>query len=361
MTSKTIREKISSRQIIFYQRASTESQADNSYPDQLETIKSIYPEFSIPKSTVFEISEVMSGLADAEIRMVTGLGKALEQLELHPDAIMLVSKDNRIARRADVFELVKELGLGHRIYDATTGLCLNDMIKLGAHTRIEKQIKAQLTKGAKAIARLMKDGGNIGNDNIAQQSAIGSEKKKRLAKERKGQVFSVISTMTSHNRGKDPTHKEICSELDRRDIRTGQRRPFTPNRLAHLKKTDRVEWDYAFDSYHRPRRKIRESIKEALATCGRRRNHRKYLREFLIVQTHKLVWSDLAHERCKSLAHCTVVERPVHNMTNGTDGCRGPPKGLSTACAQQTNRLVSLWLPQINISAWQRRVAEWIL
>ncbi|WP_420863477.1 hypothetical protein [Algirhabdus cladophorae] len=336
MSSTTIREKISLRQIILYQRASTEPQADNSYLDQLETIKSIYPEFSIPQSTIVEISEVMSGLADAEIRMVTGLGKALEQLELHPDAILLVSNANRLARRADVFELIQLTGLGHRIYDATTGLCLNDVIKLGSHIAIEKQIKAQLAKVAKAIARLMRDGGSMGYDGIAHHSAEGSEKKKRLAQERKAQVFSVISQLTIQARGKTPTHKEICSELSYHGVHTGQRRPFTPNRLAHLKKSDCEGWDYAFDSYHRPRRNIRASVTAAQTNHVKRRNHKRHLRLFLSVMTHRPTLLVRANPR----AYCRQTSlhhrpRKTYSMTGCHDGCRGPPDTSCTACALQ--------------------------
>ena len=334
MISQTVRKKICDDQIILYLRASTEPQATASFPDQVDTIRSIYPEFSIARSTIIEISEVMSGLADAEIRLVTGLGKALHQLEFHSDSILLVSKANRLARRADVFELIQSTGLGNRIYDATTGLCLNDMIKLGSHISIEKQINGQLAKGAKAIARLMRDGGSMGYDGIAQHSAEGSEKKRRLAQERKAQVFSVISQVTIHARGKTPTHKEICTELGHQGVHTGQRRPFTPSRLAHLKKNDRESWDYAFDSYHRPRRNIRDSVIAAQTKHVKRRSHKSHVRLFLSVMTHKPTWLTRANPR----AHChqtSLLHRPrkMHSMTGCHDGCRGPPDAPSTTCA----------------------------
>ena len=336
MISHTVRKKICAGQIILYLRASTEPQATASFPDQVDTIRSIYPEFSVARSTIIEISEVMSGLADAEIRLVTGLGEALDQLERHSDSILLVSKGNRLARRADVFELIQSTGLGHRIYDATTGLCLNDMIKLGSHISIEKQINAQLAKGKEAIARLMQDGGSMGYDSIARHSAEGSEKKKRLAQERKAQVFSVISQVTINARGKTPTHKEICSELGHQGVHTGQRRPFTPSRLAHLKKSDRRGWDYAFDSYRRPRRNIRASVTAAQTKHVMRRTHKRHLRLFLSVMTDKSKLLTRANPR----AYCRQTSLPhrprkAHSMTGCHDGCRGPPDTSYTACAAQ--------------------------
>ena len=187
-----------------------------SYKDQLNTIKAIYPDFSITRSTIDHIAEVMSGRADAEKRFASGLGKALRQLKRQPNIILLISELTRLARRTDVFALIKAQGLGHRIYNATTGLCLNDSIKLGEHIVIEEQTKKQRASRIRGMVRLMKDGGGMGNHDIDSQSAIGISTKARIAKEREADVLLAVSQMVIFYRGRKPSYEDICDELDRR-------------------------------------------------------------------------------------------------------------------------------------------------
>lgn len=342
MISKAINKKVCSGKIILYRRASTKTQMATSYKDQLNTIKAIYPDFSITHSTTDHIAEAMSGRADAEKRFASGLGKALRQLKRQPDTILLISELTRLARRTDVFTLIKAQGLGHRIYDAMTGLCLNDSIKLGVHTVIEEQTKKQRASRIRGMVRLMKDGGDMGNHDIASQSAIGISTKARIAKDRKENVLSAVSQMVIFYRGRKPSYEEVCDELDRRDIRTGQGNFFTPERLAQFKKNNAKKWNYALDSYHRPRRNIRESVIAAQTKHVKRRNHKRHLRLFLSVMTHKPTWLTRANPR----SYCRPTSlhyrlRKQHSMARCHDGCRGPPDAPSTACAPQ----MQFWMP----------------
>ncbi|MGB5864698.1 MAG: recombinase family protein [Sulfitobacter sp.] len=333
MISKTINRKICACQIILYRRASTKAQANTSYKDQLNTIKTIYPDFSITHSTIDHIAEAMSGRADAEKRFASGLGKALRRLKRQPDTILLISELTRLARRTDVFTLIKAQGLGHRIYDATTGLCLNDSIKLGAHTVIEEQTKKQRASRIRGMVRLMKDGGDMGNHNIASQSVIGISTKARIAKKRAADVLAALSQMVIFYRGRTPSYEEICDELDRREIRTGQGNFFTPERLAQFKKNDTRKWNYALDSYHRPRRRLRRVLFHTAVELYKRRRCRRQMKFLLFAIAYKLVWAELSHSEWANRASDTLCQTPRrHRMVRRTDGCRGPPNGLSTTC-----------------------------
>lgn len=336
MISKTISRKVCSGKIILYRRASTKTQVATSYKDQLNTIKAIYPNFSITYSTVDHIAEAMSGRADAEKRFASGLGKVLRQIIRQPDAILLVSELTRLARRKDVFMLIKTQRLGHRIYDATTGLNLNESIKLGIHTTIENDTKAQQASRDSGMQKRRQDGLTIGNQAIGQESASGTFKKAVITKKREADVLLVVSEMTIRSRGRLPSYQVVCDELDRRGIRTGQGNFFTPERLAQLKKNNTQKWNYALDGYHRQRRDIRTSVITAHAKYVTRRSHKRHLRLFLSAMLHKPTWLTRANPR----SHCRQTSLPyrlrkMRSMTGCHDGCRGPPDAPSTACAAQ--------------------------
>jgi hypothetical protein len=335
MISKTIQKKICSGQIILYRRASTKAQVTTSYRDQLNTIKANYPDFSIVRSTSDNLTEVMSGRADAEIRFASGLGNALRKLKRQPHTILLVSEPNRIARRADVFELIKAQGLGHRIYDATTGSCLNEIIKRGSHTAIEKQTKAQRASRIRGMVRLMNAGGSIGNDGIANQSALGSSTKKVSARQREEEVLFVVAHLTHQNRGRTPSYEEICEELDRREIRTGQGKFFTPERLAQLRKKNRKNWIRPFDSYHRHRRFIRRVVNTTAIEQRKRRHRKRHMMLLLLTTAYNSMWANIDHPRWDNPISRRNHPHKQHSMTDCDGGCRGPPVDLSTACAEQ--------------------------
>lgn len=321
---------------MLYRRASTKAQVTTSYRDQLNTIKANYPDFSIVRSASDNLTEVMSGRASAEIRFASGLGKALKQLKRRPDAILLVSELTRLARRTDVFTLIKAQRLGHRIYDATTGLCLNDSIKLGSHLVIEEQTMKQRASRIRGMVRLMKNGGDMGNHDIASQSAIGIATKARIAKEREANVLAALSQMVIHYRGRKPSYEEVCDELDRRDIRTGQGNFFTPERLAQFKKNNTRNWNYALDSYHRPRRRLRKVLFHTEVELCKRRRCRTHMKSLLNHTAYKPIWSNLSCSQWLNRLSDNFYDPPKqHSMTGGQDGCRGPPDALSTACAAQ--------------------------
>lgn len=293
MTSKVIQRKISSGQIILFRRVSTEPQAPTGYTDQLSIIRSVYPDFSIDQSTIYSVKEVMSGLVEAEIRMASGLGKVIRHLKRHPNAIVLVSEANRIARRPDIFELIQIQGLGHRFYNASTGRCLNDIIKDGSHIEIERQTYAQKKSRKRGLHRYIKNGGDIGYDRIADHSREGSETKKQLTHERDAHLLRIVSQMTFRNRGRPVPYTEICDELDRREVRTGQGRPFTPERLAQHRKNNRSKWIGPCDSYHRPRRDIRRNIILAPVETRKRRERHLYMQRLVKATTYKPIWASL--------------------------------------------------------------------
>jgi hypothetical protein len=315
MTSKIIQRKISSGQIILYRRVSTKPQAPTGYTDQLGIIRSLYPDFSFGQSTIYSVKEVMSGLVDAEIRMASGLGKVIRHLKRHPNAIVLVSEANRIARRPDIYELIKSQGLGHRFYDASTGRFLNDIIKDGSHIEIEQKTYAQKKSSLKGLHRYIKNGGEIGNDRIADQSKKGSETKRRLTRERDAHLLKIVSQMTFRNRGQPVSYSEICDELDRREVRTGQGRFFTPERLAHHRKNNRSKWIGPCDSYHRPRRDIRRAIILALVEPRKRRDRQLFMQRLLKATTYKPIWASLVLRNWMEVARWCHWQLPL--MTTG--------------------------------------------
>jgi hypothetical protein len=332
MTSRTIQNKISSKQIILYRRVSTPKQARTGYQDQLVTIKRIYPDFSIAQSTIDNITEVKSGCADAERRMASGLGKALKHLKRHPHAIMLVSDADRVARRENVFELIQKQGIGHQIYDATSGLCLNDIVELGLDIAIEQRTEAQRASRINGMVRLIRNGGTIGFDCIRQQSSKGSAHKKRLTKELQAKVLAVVPSLTSRNRGQKPSYEEICGELDERGIRTGQGRFFTPERLAQFRKKNPTKWLRAFDRYHYRRRRIRQVIMTTKREVRKRRQCGRHVHLLLAATKCPLIWASLNLPKCQDLATSHNLTRKPHIMTGSDDGCRGPPDVLGSTC-----------------------------
>ncbi len=277
-----------------------------------------------------------------EVRMATELGKCIRHMMRHPSEILLVSSYDRIARRPDIFELIQKQGLGRRIYDVSTGMNVDDIVKAGLHFLVEKQTKAKHKAQCNAIARLMADGVEHGSPDIAKHSKQASELKARMADDREAQVLSVISAMTLHGRGQRPSYADISDELDRQGIRTGQKRFMTPARLCQLRKRSPEKWDYAFDSYHRPRRRIRKLVNEALTEIQNQRKHRRrriWLSNKTIVGAllHGITWSDL-----RSLV---VGPKHLHDQIlkqGGEDGCRGPPALIRHALKVAKNVMFSL-------------------
>ena len=352
MHSDVIQSAIRWKKVNLYRRVSTAKQAKDGYKHQLECIQAEYPEFTISNNTNISVKEPISGRSDMEIRVATGLGKCLRHLVHNPSEFLLVSSCDRIARRKDVFELIKDLGLGHRIYDVSTGMNVNDIIKAGLHHTVEQQSEEKHDAHIASIERRKAYGKKLGSPHIAKHSKKGTTTKTRLADEREAQVLSIVTTMTFHGGGKKPSYAEISDELNKQCIPTGQNRLWTPVRVGQLRKRSPEKWDYAFDSCHRPKRRIRELVTNALIEVRNKRTHRRR-RIWLSSQT-------IIHHRWLSLVggsapHPSQTNRCVYTNQNliegGREGCRGPPALLRRALKVAKNVLFGLtrmcWQPTV--------------
>ena len=131
----------------------------------------------------------------------------------------------------------------------------------------------------------------------------------------------------------------------------GQKRFMTTARLCQLRKRSPQKWDYAFDSYYRPRRRIRKLVNEALTEIQNQRKHRRrriWLSNKTILDAllHGITWSDL-----RSLV---VGPKHLHDQIlkqGGKDGCRGPPALIRHALKVAKNVMFSLtrmcWQPTV--------------
>ncbi|MCH2249582.1 MAG: recombinase family protein [Cognatishimia sp.] len=274
MNPAIISSRISAGQVVLYRRVSTKKQVRGEYRSQLESIKSKYPEFSISKSTIADVTEAKSGRADPEVRMASGLGQSLRLLKRHPDAILLVSNADRIARRTDVFTLIQKQGLGHRVFDADTGMHVNDIIKAGIHRQIETKTEELHAVCQEGLKDYQASGGQLGSPVIRKYAKKASLKKQRLTKERSDAILGVIRNNVLNTRGRVPSYQEACTELNRREIRTGQGRFFTQERLIQWRKNHLTEWSKAIDSYAAPRRRIRWLITMTQIDIRNRRNRK---------------------------------------------------------------------------------------
>ena len=246
MNSTLISRKISTGQVITYRRVSTEPQAKSEYAHQLRIIKTKYPTFKASRALIDGIAEVMSGCADAKVRMNSGLGRCLRHLKRNPDAILLVSQADRIARSAKIFLLIQQQGLGRRVFEASTEMSLDEIIDAGVHLEIERQTEAQRASRKAGVERRMRSGGVVGSQDLGELSVLASQEKIRLADEREAAVLSVIRRLVLEGRGRHPSLGEISDELTKLEIYTGQGRSFTPERLSQLKKRNPGKWKRAF-------------------------------------------------------------------------------------------------------------------
>lgn len=350
MISKTVEQKIASGDAIPYRRVSTPDQAEDGFRHQLEVIKSKYPSFSIKHSTLYDYKEVMSGLANMGKRSASKIGTAIGKLKRHPHSIILVSDADRISRRADVFEMIQRQGLGHRIYVASSGLSLDEIVALGHHKKIEQQTQEYKEACRLGQQRCRDNGGTIGSPDIKHHSRSGAQKKSEQAKERRAGICKIISRMTCANRGQQPSHGEICDVLRDSEIRTGQGYFFTAPKLQQLKKGMVAEWDYATDSWHRPRRRIREIVEEwqreiqrknkvrrivrLITNCqielNRKRERQTFMKRLVAFLTKGDLWRVLV-DQCSIILKCsTLLSTSMWTKCKGNDGCRGPPCSCSS-------------------------------
>lgn len=325
MFSKTIQDKIRQGNANLYRRVSTSKQAKDGYKHQLECIQANYPDFTISNSARISEKEIITGKADMEVRVSTKLGKCLRQLKNNPNEILIVSSYDRIARRADVFERIQVQSLGKRIFDVSTGMHVDDIIKAGLHQSLEEETNEKHLAQLASIERRRADGEVLGSANIACHSTKGTKTKVRRAEDRVGKVLKVVSAMTIHGRGKRPSYDEISDELNAQGIRTGQNRLWFAERLSQFRKRSPEKWDHAFDAYDRPRRRL-FALMDAIEIeiLNRRKTRRRKI--WLAYKTyHEALLYGVTWRDRRSLldAPRQYIDQTLKQV--GEDGCRGPP------------------------------------
>ena len=257
--------------------------------------------------------------------MASGLGKCLRRLIHNPGASLFVSSADRIARRADIFVLIQEQGLGQRIYDVSTGLCLDDIVHAGGHHAIQRQTEVNRASRQAGVKRYQAAGGIMGSKDIGEQSREGATTKKRLADDRKTKVLSVVSRLSYQGRGQRPSLGTVSDELDRLEVRTGQGKFFNPKRLSQFAKAFQDEWEHAFDCYARNRRRIRQVISSTLVEFRNRRKRQAAMRRLFRRTPLHLVRASRGVDMWFSTPHLQHLRVYHTSKRNCQDGCRGPP------------------------------------
>ncbi len=247
------------QQSLLYRRVSTKKQLKQEYKSQLASIKTVCPEFSLTRANCADFKECISGYSVIEKRMATKLGSALRHLKRNLSMIMIVSDADRIARRSDVFETVQAQGLGHRIFDVSTGNSVNEIIAIGEHYRIERQYKAARMSCQGGIQKRIAAGGSMGNPNIQNFKRQAAKIKKQNDQQRKDAVLMAVAQQSMKSRGKPTCLKAISDALDKKEVRTGQSLPFTPKRLSQFKKLNSGLWRDAANKYHSWLRRLKRT------------------------------------------------------------------------------------------------------
>lgn len=327
MKSDIVQDKIRQGLIAIYRRQSFKGQSKAEFKHQLRKIQSYYPSFTISHSTKFEEKETISGKASLEKRIAGKLGTLLRHLKRHPEIIMLVSSADRIARRRDVFLALQAQGFGKRIYVASTGKCLDQIIVDGDHTRIERKTIKQQESCQRGRERYLADGGMLGNPAIKEQSAKGTKASAEKATHVLDEVLDTVKTYSLSHRGAKASKKALCDELDERRVRTVQGNPFTPVRLSQLKKRNAKAWEWAEDSYTRPRRRIMKIVSAVTGWFAALREVflLKLQREALVARfAGSPLLLRVCREAYKAALHLPLLDSSALK-TRGADGCRGPP------------------------------------
>lgn len=313
---------------VVYLRVSTKKQQRSEFKSQSLAIKRAIPELRITAPTTTQLKEVMSGKADKEIRIGGKLGTAIRLMMRNPDMTMFVSHYDRIARTVEIFEMIKAQGLGHRIYSVNCGKNLDEMMADGDHHRIVARTKAHDRRCQRGRERYLADGGTLGNRDIARHSPKGAKTQEDKARRTFETVLSTLKDHVHQYRGKEPTRQSLCDELNEAGIRTGQGRLFTPIRLVQMIKGKRSQWDYAKDSYSRPRRRVRRLVQLA----GIQSRLLRIMRAKRALLSSFVVTPPRADDRQvrSSVLWSPTFHVPTWNMNclGGPDRCRGPPYSM---------------------------------
>jgi len=265
-------------------------------------------------------------------RMAGKLGTALRLLKRNADAMMIVASADRISRRMDVFELIQAQGLGHRIYDISTGLDLNEIIATGEHRRIERRTKKQERACLEGLARYVENGGNLGRSEIREHARTGATTNMMLARQLYDTILEVVVLVAHRQAGQKVTLSEVCDELNIREVRTRQGNVFHTSTLSQLKKRLKGRWDHAADSYRRPRRRIRRIVSSSLVelrnrrTCERRRA--RLVRNFPVC----ILSNAPQHTACDPSSYVWPIADRGSHIPHSL-GCRGPPTDVGLAGA----------------------------
>lgn len=328
MTANRLERLYRSGPSVVYLRVSTPKQKKSNYKNQITAIRKAIPKLRLTAPDTTQRKEVMSGKADIKKRIGGQLGSAIRQMKRDPDMIMFVSEFDRIGRITEVFEMLQVQGLGHRIYAASCGKSLTEMMVNGDHHRIVVRTQAKDISRQRGTDRFLANGGILGNPDIGKISHKGTTTQRNKAKDRFEFALSILKENVLKDRDRLPAYQFLCDELNERGVRTGQGRMFTPSSLSQLLKGKKKLWDHAKDSFHRPRRRIRKLVKLAI-----QQTRYRYIRK-----KQKATISPLALVKPIALYIQTIprATRPpvglVHHKAtydqDGTGRCRGPPKVL---------------------------------
>lgn len=257
--------------------------------------------------------------------MATGLGTALRHLKHNPGMIMIVSSADRIARRSDVFEKIKAQGLGHRIFDVSTGKSVDEIITTGRHRRIENGYKAARQSCQDGIHKRRAAGGSVGNPKIKKYKPQASKAKKQNDKQRNDAVLAAVRAESMKARGKPPCLKVVSDRLNHQQVRTGQSLFFTPKRLAQFKKRNAGAWNAAATKFHAWLHRLKLTIRSVKIEAD---NRRKSKRQRMLLEAQPSISKKRANssERCNSWqvgTHGPLIHLPSRLYFE--DSCRGPP------------------------------------
>lgn len=234
-----IRRKIKGGNACLYRRVSKKDQSRSGFPRQLKDVQEVWEEFRVQPHTAVSFKEAISGLAEMDKRARGEFGKAISFLKHNSNTILLVSDPDRIGRTVEVFEKVSSQGLGGRIFAASNMMSVTEMMQCGLHHRIEcasRRFKDQKIAGQRAYKE---NGGVLGNPNVGRQSRKASRVCQRKRRKLESKVMYIIRYTAALVSPNEPSYQQICSELVRRGVRTGQDREFTASRLTNFIRTGR--------------------------------------------------------------------------------------------------------------------------
>lgn len=323
MVQKSISDQITGGMKIVYRRVSTKNQSDNGYRDQLRTIKAHDPNLTLASEHVIDLKENISGFATSEKRMAGEMGRGLRILQRDPSAIIEVASADRISRTTDVFELIVAQGLGHRVKDLSSGLTVAEIVSTGQHLDIASASKGQKKAKQEGLIKYRASGGVLGREGIKDHAVDGVVRLKLKTQAIAAEILGCVRDLVIRKNGFEPSFRAIALLARIRGIRTGQGNLFTQARLRQFKKRHRKAWYRALDSYHRPRRRIRLTVKTISVQFPRKRKALRRTRRLSRLARHKTIF--ISSFRHADAALCSYFPRANHQRQMTTQRLRKPP------------------------------------